>query len=83
MSTPRPAPDSGRLGAIRRGRVADFSPERCLGVVEEEGGARFAFHCVEIAGGTRRIEIGARVVYSLRPGHDGLLEARQLVAETP
>lgn len=78
-----PAHAAGRLAALRRGRVTAFSVERGLGAVEEPGGARFGFHCVEIADGTRRIEVGTRVVFLLQPGHDGALEARQLLVETP
>lgn len=73
------APAGARLAALRHGRVVAFSPARATGEVEDDHGARFGFHCVEIADGSRRIDEGARVVFSLAPTHDGDLEARQLV----
>jgi hypothetical protein len=76
-----PASAAGRLRATRCGRVAAFSYERGLGVVEDQEGRRFSFHCVEIADGSRRIEVGVPVVFSLGLGLGGSLEARQLVAQ--
>ena len=75
MSPPGP----GRLGEVRRGRVAVFAAEGGAGVVEDDDGGRFAFHCVEIADGTRQIDEGAPLVFHLRPAHGGVLEAAQLV----
>jgi cold shock CspA family protein len=58
--------------------VASFEPERGVGTVEEEGGDRFFFHCTALADGSRQIEVGRRVLFVVRPGHRGRLEARDL-----
>jgi cold shock CspA family protein len=62
------------------GRVASFDPTRGLGTVTDDSGARFAFHATAIADGSRRIDVGTRVSYSLAPGHGGRHEVRVLVA---
>jgi cold shock CspA family protein len=62
------------------GRVASFDPTRGLGTVTGDEGAVYAFHATAIADGSRRIDVGARVAYSLAPGHGGRYEARKLVA---
>jgi cold shock CspA family protein len=62
------------------GRVASFDPIRGLGTVADDVGAVYAFHATAIADGSRRIEVGTRVSYSLAPGHGGRHEARVLVA---
>jgi cold shock CspA family protein len=64
------------------GRVASFDATRGLGTVTDDAGAVYAFHATAIAGGSRRIDVGTRVSYSLAPGHGGRLEARTLVACT-
>ena len=62
------------------GRVASFDPTRGLGTVADDAGAVYAFHATAIADGSRRIDVGTRVSYSLAPGHGGRHEARVLVA---
>lgn len=69
----------GLAGALL-GRVTSFDPARGLGTVTDETGAVFAFHATAIADGSRRIDVGTRVSYSLAPGHGGRHEARGLVA---
>jgi cold shock CspA family protein len=59
------------------GSVRDFDDEVGLGVVEAAEG-RFAFHCTEIADGSRHVERGARVRFWVAPGRGGLFEARDL-----
>jgi CspA family cold shock protein len=67
-------------GGIRHGVVSEFDEPRGLGTVVDDGGTRYAFHCTQVVDGSRRIEVGSRVVFVLVPGHLGRLEARQLTA---
>lgn len=62
------------------GRVASFDAKRGLGTVADDNGSVHSFHATAIADGSRRIDVGARVSYSLSPGHGGRREARTLVA---
>jgi cold shock CspA family protein len=47
------------------GRVIDFDGHVGLGHVVADDGAEHLFHCVEIADGTRTIEVGAAVEFDL------------------
>ena len=47
------------------GTVTEFDGNAGLGVVTAEGGGDFRFHCVEIADGTRTIDVGASVEFTL------------------
>jgi cold shock CspA family protein len=47
------------------GRVTDFDEHVGLGHVVDDGGAEYLFHCVEIADGSRRIDVGAVVEFDL------------------
>jgi cold shock CspA family protein len=69
-----PVPSTGP----HRGRVASFDPRRGLGEVEVEDGTVYGFHATAIADGSRRIEVGAPVVFTISPAHRGLYEARAL-----
>jgi cold shock CspA family protein len=55
--------------------VVEFDEHVGLGAVEGEDGTRLAFHCVAIADGSRRIDVGAAVTYEVVPGHLGRYEA--------
>jgi CspA family cold shock protein len=48
-------------GAARRGVVRTFDEAAGLGVIDGEDGVEYAFHCIEIADGTRTIDPGAEV----------------------
>ena len=61
-----------------RGRVVEFDEHVGTGTVEGEDGTRLFFHCVAIADGSRRIDVGAAVTYDVAPGHLGRYEARGL-----
>jgi cold shock CspA family protein len=63
----------------RHGRVAAFDPARGLGTVDDDDGTAYGFHATAIADGSRRIEVGTAVVFTVSPGHRGLYEARSLV----
>jgi len=52
---------SGVGGSASRGTVASFDREVGLGEIVAEAGERVGFHCIEIADGTRDIEVGAIV----------------------
>ena len=69
-----PAPSDGP----HRGHVTSFDPARGLGAVEEDGGTSYGFHATAVADGSRRIEVGATVVFTISPAHRGLYEARAL-----
>ena len=47
------------------GRVVAFDEAVGLGEVESDGGTRYAFHCIEIADGTRTIAVGTSVRFTL------------------
>ncbi|HWD56080.1 MAG TPA: hypothetical protein VG346_13220 [Acidimicrobiales bacterium] len=69
-----PAPTAGP----HLGRVASFDPARGLGTVEDETGAAYDFHATAIADGSRRIDVGTPVSFTLAPGHRGRCEARAI-----
>ena len=54
---------SGVTGAPGRGTVASFDREVGLGEIVGEAGERVTFHCIEIADGTRDIEVGTVVQF--------------------
>jgi CspA family cold shock protein len=47
------------------GVVTEFDEPAGLGVVTAEDGTAYAFHCTEIADGTRTIAVGTRVAFDL------------------
>jgi cold shock CspA family protein len=46
-----------------QGTVREFDDEKGLGVITTVDGRAFAFHCIEIADGTRTIEAGQVVTF--------------------
>jgi cold shock CspA family protein len=58
-----------------RGRVVEFDEHVGTGTVEGGDGARLFFHCVAIADGSRRIDVGTAVTYDVVPGRLGRYEA--------
>ncbi len=50
-----------------------------LGQVRTGDGRLYAFHCTEIADGTRNIAVGAEVAFAVGAGHRGVWEAKALV----
>jgi len=68
------------LADLHRGVVTEFDEARGLGVVTDDLGGRFVFHCTQIADGSRYIEEGTRTSFVVAPGHLGRLEARRLIA---
>ncbi|HVC26072.1 MAG TPA: hypothetical protein VND23_09965 [Acidimicrobiales bacterium] len=61
------------------GTVVQFDDERGLGEVVAADRRRHPFHCTAIADGSRHVDVGAAVRFSLAPGHAGRLEARDVV----
>jgi cold shock CspA family protein len=57
------------------GRIESFDDARGDGTVRSDGGERFYFHCVEIADGSRTIDVGARITAQRGVGHRGHDEA--------
>ena len=68
------------IGA-RNGSVTAFDEPRGLGEVTDDDGAVFAFHCVEIADGTRSIGVGTRVRFEV-VAKLGRYEAARIVSWT-
>ena len=52
-------------GTGRRGVVAGFDEVVGLGVISDATGDEYPFHCIEIADGSRSVEIGAEVSFDL------------------
>ncbi|MHB8328829.1 MAG: cold-shock protein [Acidimicrobiales bacterium] len=65
--------------APHTGTVAAFDESRGLGTVADDDGTDRPFHCTAIVDGSRRIPVGARVLFTLAPGHLGRLEAHTLM----
>jgi cold shock CspA family protein len=52
-------------GAARRGTVTAFDESAGLGTITGNDGIERAFHCIEIADGSRSIGVGAEVSFEL------------------
>lgn len=50
-------------GLARRGVVAAFDEQAGLGVVVTDDGTEHPFHCIEIADGSRTIDVGTAVSF--------------------
>ena len=66
----------GRSPSI--GNVAEFDDPRGLGSLEYGPGLRLGFHCTAITDGTRQIEVGTVVAFTVAAGRLGRLEARSV-----
>jgi hypothetical protein len=62
----------------RVGRVVAFDSKRGLGEIEEGDGMRRAFHCTQVADGSRSVSLGATVRYVLVPASLGAWEAAEV-----
>ena len=56
------------------GVVTEFDEDRGLGTVEGAG-VSYPFHCTAILDGTRKIDVGAKVTFEVRPAGMGRWEA--------
>lgn len=52
-------------GETRTGEVVVFDAQVGLGEIRATDGTAYGFHCIAIADGTRTIEVGAAVTFSL------------------
>ena len=52
-------------GTARRGVVAAFDEQSGLGVVSATDGVEHPFHCIEIADGSRTVDVGTEVSFDL------------------
>jgi cold shock CspA family protein len=50
------------------GEVRSFDAPRGVGVVVDDAGTEYPFHCTAIADGTREIAPGTRVKFEVTPG---------------
>ncbi len=53
------------IGTVQTGTVVAFDASVGLGEVQGADGARYPFHCIEIADGTRDIAVGQAVQFTL------------------
>ena len=60
------------------GTVASFEKDRGLGEIVSGDGAIYPFHCTAIADGSRDIEVGKQVTFTITAGHLGRLEATDI-----
>jgi len=60
------------------GTVVDFDEHRGSGTVRGDGGRELAFHCTSLADGSRVIEPGTAVVFTVVAGHHGRWEAAEI-----
>ena len=73
----------GALARARLGIVTAFEDEAGLGTVREDGGSGAVdFHCTAITDGSRHVAVGTAVVFELRLGILGTLEATKLTARS-
>lgn len=67
------------MSAALRGRVSRFDAAVGLGEVEAAGEpsgvTRYPFHCTQIAGGSRTIDVGTAVTFRVMAGRLGRWEA--------
>ena len=67
---------------IHQGTVTAFDAVVGLGEVEDHGGVRHGFHCTAIADGSRLIDVGTPVAYTIEPAGPGVWEARSVMPLT-
>ena len=67
---PRRRPSSGSAGV-----VTEFDEHRGTGTVRSVDGRELFFHCTGLTGGSRTIDVGTKVSFSVVPGHRGRWEA--------
>jgi cold shock CspA family protein len=54
---------TGRKGTGRQGVVVAFDSAVGLGTIEGSDGVSYPFHCIEIADGSREIDVGTLVEF--------------------
>jgi CspA family cold shock protein len=71
------------LTGTASGIVTEFDEARGTGTITADDAARYAFHCTQIADGSRSITPGTPVTFEIRPGHRGRWEARLISPRLP
>lgn len=61
------------------GTVTSYDSPGGLGVITAENGTTYPFHCTALADGTREIEVGRTVAFTIAAGHQGRFEATEIV----
>ncbi len=61
------------------GTVTEYDSPAGLGVITGEDGSTYPFHCTQIADGTREIQVGRSVTFTIAAGHLGMFEATEIV----
>ncbi|GAC1308412.1 MAG: hypothetical protein NVSMB16_04730 [Acidimicrobiales bacterium] len=61
------------------GEVVSFDADTGLGVVRAAQGGEWPFHCTRLADGSRSVDAGTRVVFTVVPGAPGRWEADAVV----
>ena len=65
------------------GTVTAFDDPAGVGTVTADDGSEHFFHCTAIADGSRTVEVGTRVRFTVVPGRLGRWEAAALRPEGP
>jgi len=60
------------------GTVASFDAPAGLGLITAANGAEYLFHCTAISDGSRAIDVGTAVTFTIAAGHLGRLEATRI-----
>ena len=58
-----------------KGTISDFDERVGLGSVVTAAGETYRFHCTQISDGSRRIDPGTQVAFTVVAGHHGEWEA--------
>ena len=66
------------IGQCYSGEVKSFDSYIGLGEIELEDGRILDFHCINIADGTRFIEVGSKTTFDLYFHHRGRFEAKNI-----
>ncbi len=70
-------------GGDPTGVVTDYDDPVGIGTVTADDGVEHFFHCTAIADGSRTVEVGTRVRFTVVPGRLGRWEAAALRPEGP
>jgi cold shock CspA family protein len=63
---------------IRTGHVDRFDERHGVGEIVDDDRHRYTFHSTQIDDGTRRVAVGARVEFEVRPAARGRWEAASI-----
>lgn len=70
------------MGIQNLGTVIAFDENAGCGSVRDGNGRELFFHCTAIVDGSRTIDIGDPVAFTIRPGHGGQYEASAIAVCT-